>query len=116
VYLLAAEAAGLALLAALEIYDVFTVEAAQPQWAVTLGVLLVLLTALVGVLAYRLSRRRGGARNPAVALHLLTLPIGYYLFVAHRYGYGVLAFAICVAGIGLLLAPPTTRALGLDAR
>jgi hypothetical protein len=113
VALLYAEAAGLAVLAAVELYDTLTQRATSHGFAVFLGVVLVLLTGLVGFLAYRLSIRRAGARNPAVALHVLALPIGYYLFEAGQYGFGVLAFAICAAGIGLLLASPTTRALDL---
>jgi hypothetical protein len=113
VALLYAEAAGLAVLTVVEVYDTLTREATSHDFAVFLAVVLVLLTGLVAFLAYRLSLRRGGARNPAVALHVLALPVGYYLFDAGRHGFGVLAFAICVAGAGLLLAPPTTRALDL---
>jgi hypothetical protein len=113
VVLLYAEAVGLALLTAVELYELFTVEARYPQWAIAMSILLVLLTALVAFLAYRLSRRRGGGRNTAVALHVLALPVGYYMIQAGLVSYGLLAFAICVAGVALLLAPPTTRALGL---
>jgi hypothetical protein len=113
VVLLYAEALGLALLAAVEIYDVITTNVTQPQWAVTLAAILVLLTVLFGGLGFLLSRRRGGARNPAVALHLLALPVGYYLIQAGRVGFGVCAFALCLAGVALLVAPPTTKALGL---
>jgi hypothetical protein len=113
VALLAAEALGLAVLTAIELYDLATVPARYPQWAVALGVLLALLTVLVAFLAYRLAHRRGGGRNTAVALHVLALPVGYYLIQAGEVAYGLLAFAVCAAGAGLLLAPPTTRALGL---
>jgi hypothetical protein len=113
VVLLYAETAGLAVLTAVELYDLFTVEARYPQWAIAMSILLVSLTALVGFLAYRLSRRRGGGRNTAVALHVLALPVGYYMIQAGLVGYGLLAFAVCAAGVALLLAPPTTRALGL---
>jgi hypothetical protein len=113
VALLSVEAAGLAVLTAIELHDLFTVPARYPQWAVALGVVLTGLTVLVAFLAYRLSRRRGGGRNSAVALHVLALPVGYYLLQAGRVEYGLLAFAVCVAGVALLLAPPTTRALGL---
>jgi hypothetical protein len=113
VVLLALEAVGMGVLAAVELYDLFTAPARYPRWAVALGVVLVLLTALFGVLAYRLSRRHGGGRNTAVVLNLLALPVGYYMLEAGWWAPGLLLWALCAAGIVLLLSPPTTRALGL---
>jgi hypothetical protein len=114
--LLCLETAGMAVLAAVEIYDVFTKPARYVQWAVALGVMLVLLTALFGFLAYRLSQRRGGGRNTAVVLNLLALPVGWYMLQGGLPVFGVLLWAVCAATIVLLLAPPTTRALGLGLR
>jgi hypothetical protein len=114
VALLAVETVGMGFLAGTELYDLATRPARYPQWAVALGVLLVLLTALFGFLAYRLWHRHGGGRNTAVVLHLLTLPVGYYLIQAGHWGPGILLWLVCVTGMTLLLAPPTTRALGLE--
>jgi hypothetical protein len=116
VILLCAETAGMAVLAGVEIYDVFAKPARYPQWAIALGVMLVLLTALFGFLAYRLAHRYGGGRNTAVVLNLLALPVGYYMVRGGLPFFGVLLWAVCGATIVLLLAPPTTRALGLGLR
>jgi hypothetical protein len=113
VALLATESLGLAVLSAIWIFDVITKTAAQHQWAVTAAVVLVVVTALFGLLARWLWRRRPGARNPAVVLHLLALPIGYYMISGSLVPAGIVALVVCVAAIGLLLAPQTTRALHL---
>jgi hypothetical protein len=113
VVLLTLEAVGMGILAAVEIYDVVTRPARYPQWAVALGVVLVALTALLGFVAYRLAHRYGGGRNTAVALNVLALPVGWYMLQAGWWGQGLLLWALCAAVIGLLLAPPSTRALGL---
>jgi hypothetical protein len=113
VTLLYAETVGMAVLAGWEIYDVFAKPARYPQWAVALGVILVLLTALFGFLAYRLAHGRGGGRNTAVALNLLALPVGYYMIRGGLPVVGILLWVLCGATIALLLSPPTNRALDL---
>jgi hypothetical protein len=113
VALLCAETVGMAVLAGWEIYDVVAKPARYPQWAVALGVMLVLLTALFGFLAYRLAHRYGGGRNTAVVLNLLALPVGYYMIQGGLPIFGVLLWVLCGATIVLLLSPPTTRALDL---
>jgi hypothetical protein len=116
VTLLWVETAGMAVLAAVEIFDVLTKPARYVQWAIALGVMLVLLTGLFGFLAYRLAHRRGGGRNTAVVLNLLALPVGWYMIQGGLAASGVLLWALCAAAIVLLLAPPTTRVLGLGPR
>jgi hypothetical protein len=113
VQLLRVEAVGFLVLEGFWIRELLTQQAARPQWAVTVAVLLPLFAVLCGVLATFLSRRRGGARNPAVVLHLLAMPVGYYMITGGVPAFGALAIAVCVGGIGVLVAPPTTRALGL---
>jgi hypothetical protein len=113
VVLLALEGVGMGVLAAVEVYDLFTQPARYPQWAVALGVVLVALTALFGFLAYRLSRRYGGGRNTAVVLNLLALPVGWYMLQAGWWAPGLLLWVVCAAAVALLLAPATNRALGL---
>jgi hypothetical protein len=107
------EAAGMALLAGLEIYDVFTVEAENTGWALTLGAMLICLTVLLAWLGRLLSRRRAGARNPAVALHLLAFPVGYLMITGGLVLLGALALAICLTGVALLVVPSTTKELGI---
>ncbi|HEY0487859.1 MAG TPA: hypothetical protein VGD72_16570 [Mycobacteriales bacterium] len=116
VVLLGLEAVGMGVLAATELVDLVTKPARYPQWAIALGVVLVLLTALFAFLAYRLSGRHGGGRNTAVALNLFALPVGYYMIKAGWWFPGLLLWAVCAAAIVLLLAPPTTKALGLPPR
>jgi hypothetical protein len=49
-----------------------------------------------------------------VALHLLALPIGYYMVTGGLPYIGAILFALCVAGVVLLVWPSTTKALGIN--
>jgi len=61
--------------------------------------------------AVGLARMRYWSRTPALLTQLFTGIIGIYLVQGQRYWWGVLLLALSVAGFGLLLAPPTLRAL-----
>lgn len=59
-----------------------------------------------------LSRRRAGARAPAMVLELMLLPVGWFMISG---GLGWLGVPLMVLGLGvcaLLVSPPTTKALG----
>ena len=58
-------------------------------------------------------RRRAGARAPAIVLQLMLLPIGYYMIQGGLGWLGVPLIILGVAVCGLLVSPPTTRALGV---
>jgi hypothetical protein len=71
------------------------------------------MAAVLGGLAYALSRRRPWARGPSVALQLMLLPIGYYLTIGGLPWFGIpIALVGLVAG-GLLVLPSSARALGI---
>ncbi|MEU1884946.1 hypothetical protein OG271_06085 [Micromonospora rifamycinica] len=61
-----------------------------------------------------LTRRRAGARAPAMVLELMLLPVGWFMISG---GLGWLGVPLMALGLGvcaLLVSPPTTRALGFD--
>ncbi|KWV30949.1 MULTISPECIES: hypothetical protein [Micromonospora] len=61
-----------------------------------------------------LTRRRAGARAPAMVLELMLLPVGWFMVSG---GLGWLGVPLMALGLGvcaLLVSPPTTRALGFD--
>lgn len=113
VWLIWLEAAGLAVLAAIEIVNTMTETVRNTRTSIGFSVVLALLTVLFVVLGRFLAQRRAGARNPAVALHLLGLPIGYYMIQGGMVVPGIVALAVCLVGFGLLISPPTRQALGI---
>jgi hypothetical protein len=60
-----------------------------------------------------LVRRKSWARGPAVALHVLMLPLGYYMISGGAPWLGIPVIAIGLGGSVLLLAPATRAALGI---
>jgi hypothetical protein len=76
----------------------------------------VAMAAVLGGLAYALSRRRPWARGPAVALQLMLLPIGYYLTIGGLPWLGVPVGLIGLVAGGLLVTPSTARGLGIGFR
>jgi energy-converting hydrogenase Eha subunit E len=74
------------------------------------------MAAVLGGLAYALSRRRPWARGPAVALQLMLLPIGYYLTIGGLPWFGVPVGVIGLVAGGLLVTPSSARGLGIRFR
>ncbi|WP_163509353.1 hypothetical protein [Fodinicola acaciae] len=111
--LLELEAVALVGVAVWSVIDTFTLPAQSLAWAVTMDVVLVAAAALCAWLGWLLLNLRAGARNPSVALHLLALPIGYYMVTGGLPVIGAILFALCVAGVVLLVWPSTTKALGI---
>jgi hypothetical protein len=113
VVLLAVEAVGVAAVAGFLLYENLTATAVfrSGAWAMTVAVAL----AAVGValLTGALFRRRSWARNPAIFLELMLLPIGYYMVKGGLAWQGVLVLALGLAGAGLLVTPATRDALGI---
>lgn len=114
IVLLELEAIALVGVAVWAVIDTFTQPAQSLAWAVTMDVVVVAAAGLCGWLGWLLLNLRAGARNPSVALHLLTLPIGYYMVTGGLPYVGVVLFALCVAGVILLVWPSTTKALGIN--
>ena len=68
------------------------------------------LGAAVAALGVGLLRGRLWARTPAVVVQILLLPVAYSLLVASRaVVLGAVVGVAVLAGLGLLLSPPTRR-------
>ena len=59
-----------------------------------------------------LSRRRAGARAPAIVLQLMLLPVGWFMIEGGMGWLGVPLMALGIGMVGLLVSGPTNRALG----
>jgi len=68
--------------------------------------------AMLAVIAAGLARARRWSRTPALLTQLFVGIVGIYLVQGHRYGWGVPALVLAVAGFAAVLAPPSLRALG----
>jgi hypothetical protein len=113
VWLLLAEAFALGAVAAFLAYQDIT--GIATNLAVALGVTgfaVAAVAALVAV-ARALSRRRPGARGPAIVLQLMLVATAYYMLQAGLLWLGVPIIAVALLICGLVVSPPTTRALGL---
>jgi hypothetical protein len=115
VRLLLAEAAGLGVVAAYLVYQDLTAAAASVGVAVALTVAAALGALGVATVARSLARRSAGARGPAVVVQLMLLVTSYYMLQAGQLWLGVPLIALGAGAGILLLAPPTTKALGLGA-
>ncbi|MFC6081609.1 hypothetical protein [Sphaerisporangium aureirubrum] len=51
------------------------------------------------------------SRAPGVVTQIFSVPVGISLVQSAQYVPGVLLLALALAGVGALLAPPTTRAM-----
>ncbi len=61
-----------------------------------------------------LARVRPWSRTPAVLTQVFTVLIAVWLLQAHRYGWGVPALLLALAGLAGLFAPASLRALTSD--
>jgi hypothetical protein len=113
VRLLYLEAGALAVVTAYLVYQDLTATATSLTVAIALTVFAALAALAVGALARALARRAAGARGPAVVVQLMLLVISYYMVQAGLLWLGVPLILLGLAVGGLLLAPATTRALGL---
>ncbi|WP_433344526.1 hypothetical protein [Micromonospora sp. CA-111912] len=112
VRLLRAEAVALALVAAWLVWADLTAETTDLPSALLVTAFALGGTAALWMLGGALSRRRAGARAPAIVLELMLLPVGWYMIQG---GLGWLGLPLMALGLGvsaLLVSPPTTRALG----
>lgn len=114
VLLLAAQAVAVAALAGYVGWEAVTTKSASTSTAVATLVLTAVFAIVLGLLSYSLWGLRGWARGPAIVLELLLVPIGYTMVSGGLRWVGVPVMVIGVFGAGLLLAPSTRAALGLD--
>lgn len=113
VRLLRGESVALGLIAAWLVYEHLTAEALDVTVALLVTVFAVGGALALWVIGTALARRRAGARAPAIVLQLMLLPIGWYMIQG---GLGWLGVPLMLLGLGvcaLVVAPASTRALGL---
>lgn len=113
VLLLLAEAAGLTLLTAYLIVQDLTADANDLGVAVALTVFAALAALGVAAVGRALHRRSAAARGPAIVFQIMLLGIASYLIQSDLMWLGGPLLSLGLAVGGLLVAPPTTRALGL---
>lgn len=113
VWLLIAEAAAVALVAAYLVYEDLTGTANNLGVALMVTAFAIGGAALLFVLARALAHRRAGARGPVIVLQLMLLPIGYFMIQGGLAWAGIPIIAIAVGVGGLLVTPSSTKALGL---
>jgi hypothetical protein len=114
VWLLAGEAAALAVLAALLLWGDLRGAAESQQTAIGVIGYVSVIAAVFGVLAWGLSGRNGWARGPAIVLHMLLLPFGIAIAAGGQPLLGTAALVAGVAGLTTLLAPTTRIAVGRE--
>jgi hypothetical protein len=111
---LAAEAVGLCVAAVLGGID----SASGQAWTVgnAIGLIVVEVVVAVGVacIAVAVARARPWSRTPAVMTQVFTIFIAVWLLEAHRYGWGLAALALALAGLAGIFAPASLRALNRD--
>ncbi|MET8043565.1 hypothetical protein ABZU25_22210 [Micromonospora sp. NPDC005215] len=114
VRLLWAEAAVVGLIAAWLVWADLTASTTDLASALLVTVFAIGAAVVLWALGRALSRRRAGARAPAIVLQLMLLPIGWFMIQG---GLGWLGVPLMALGLGvgwLLVSPPTTRALGFE--
>ncbi|SNT14650.1 hypothetical protein SAMN05421812_103386 [Asanoa hainanensis] len=113
VWLLFAEAAGMVALTVYLAYELLTADAVD----ITSALLLTLFAAFGALALFLLGRAltqgRAGARGPAIVLQLMLCAVGYYMIQGGTAWLGVVAIALGLGVCGLMLAPASTRGLGV---
>ncbi len=114
VWMLAVQCALVGVLAVYVGWQAATHKATSTSSGVATPLITALCAVVFGILAYSLARLRGWARGPAIVLEMLLIPIWYYMVTGDLGWVGWPTIAIGVFGAGVLLAPSTRTALGLD--
>ena len=110
----AAEAAGLGVAIVLGVIDSASGHTATASNAIGFIVLEAVVAAGVAAIAWGIVRVRPWSRTPAVMTQVLTAVIAVVLLQAGRYGWGVPALLLAVAGFAGLFTPSSLRALARD--
>jgi hypothetical protein len=107
----AAEAAALCAVIVLNAID----SASGRAWTTSNAIAFIVLEAVIAIglawIAFGIARVRPWSRTPAAITQLFTAMIAVWLLEAHRYGWGVCALLLAIAGFAGLLAPSSLRAL-----
>lgn len=112
VLLLRAQAVALGLIALWLIWSDLTADATDLTSALLVTVFAVGGAVALWALGGALSRRRAGARAPAIVLQLMLLPVGWFMTEGGMGWLGVPLMALGIGMVGLLVSGPTNRALG----
>ena len=108
---LAAEAAGLCVAVVLNLAAAASGHASTASNAIGFIVLEAVVAVGVAAIAWGIVRVRPWSRTPAVMTQVLTAVIAIALLQAGRYGWGVPALLLAVAGLAGLFTPSSLRAL-----
>jgi hypothetical protein len=108
---LAAEVAGLCVAVGFNAADSASGLASTASDGAGFIVLEIIVAIGVAWIASGVARVRPWSRTPAVMTQVLVVVIAIALLQAHRYGWGVPALLVAVAGLAGLFAPASLRAL-----
>ncbi|MEV0713962.1 hypothetical protein [Asanoa sp. NPDC050611] len=114
VWLLFAQAAGMVVLTAYLGYEVLTADATDITSALLLTVFAAFGAVALFLLGRALGHGRAGARGPAIVLQLMLCAVGYYMIQGGLAWLGVVLIALGLGLCALMIAPATSRALGVD--
>jgi hypothetical protein len=112
--LLLAEAVVLGLLTLVTIWAAITTANVSASSAAAVPVFTAICGAIVGGLGLALARGKSLARGPAIVIQMLLILISYYMIDGGLVWVGVPVMIVGLLGTGLLLAPSTRTALGLN--
>lgn len=107
------EAAGVAAVTAYLLWQDLTSKATDVRIAIGVTLFALLAVVVLAAVGRALARRRSGARGPAVVLQLMVMVVGYYMVQGGLTWAGAVLIALGLITGGLIVSPPTTRALGL---
>ncbi|MEW2375373.1 hypothetical protein ACLQ22_24770 [Micromonospora sp. DT178] len=114
VRLLRAEAVAVGLVAAWLLWADLTATTTDLTSALLVTAFAIGAAAALWALGGALTRRRAGARAPAIVLQLMLLPIGWFMVQGGMAWLGVPLMALGLGMTALLVSTPTTRALGFE--
>jgi len=107
----ALEAAGLCMAGVFSATDTAAGRSYNASSGIAFTVLEFIVVAGVTWIAFGIARMRPWSRTPAVMTQVVTGIVAIYLLQAHRFGWGIPAMVLAVAGLAALLAPASLRAL-----
>ncbi|MFG1890088.1 hypothetical protein ACGFIR_19755 [Micromonospora sp. NPDC049051] len=113
VRLLRAEAVAVGLVAAWLLWADLTATSTDLTSALLVTAFAVGAAAALWALGGALTRRRAGARAPAIVLQLMLLPIGWFMLQGGMAWLGVPLMALGLGVTALLVSTPSARALGV---
>lgn len=106
-WLVLAECVALAGILVYLIYASITDTDANLKQAILVTLYAALFVGAFGLIGWGLRHRKSWSRGPAIALHLLLVPLGWYMIAGHAAGLGAIALALGIGGSILLLLPRT---------